>query len=57
MAGDTARQEAGALYCKNRRYGVPLNSDYLAGGTVRQLYHNTETVMNEEEKSYVLEKI
>jgi hypothetical protein len=28
-----------------------------AGGTVRQLYHNTETVMNEEEKSYVLAKI
>jgi hypothetical protein len=28
-----------------------------AGGTVRQLYHNTETVMNEEEKSYFSEKI
>ncbi len=27
-----------------------------AGCTVRQLYHNTETVMNQEEKSYVLEK-
>src|SRR5260221_5443971 len=31
MAGDTARQEAGALYCKNRRNGVPLNSEYLGG--------------------------
>src|SRR5260221_6859894 len=31
MAGDTARQEAGALYCKNRRNGVPLNPEYLGG--------------------------
>jgi len=28
-----------------------------AGGTARQLYHNTKTVMNEEEKSYFLERI
>src|ERR1700739_3387921 len=31
MAGDTARQEAGALYCKNRRNGVPLSFEYLGG--------------------------
>ena len=31
MAGDTARQEAGALYCKNRRYSVPLNLEYPGG--------------------------
>ena len=31
MAGDTARQEARALYCKNRRNGVPLSFEHLGG--------------------------